>query len=443
MMLCSTRKLLLGVVFVFSVQPQVFAIDLVESYQRAVVEDAEYLAAVSAANAGRELESIAVARLLPNLSVRAHRFENDLNTRNGTGSFNSDYPSTNAVISLSQPLYRPREFAGFRQSQAQVAGVEARLNLAEQDLILRLAQAYFEVALAEEAERAVLAERKAIEIQLAAAKKALVAGQGARTDIDDAKARLDLSEAGLIAAKQRIDHARHILGNMINQDVIVVRRLDPEKMQLSAIDQSDLDEWILRAAEKNPELLEIGAQLEAARSEVDRAKAGHKPTIDLVLQRSYSESDNVTNPNARYLNDQIGIQLNMPIFAGGGVSAEVRKASYALEEAKSKYDAGRRALSAEVRKEFNAVLEGIQKIHAYEQALKSADQAVISNEKGVLAGLRTRVDVLDASQERANVRLELEKERVKYVLSRLRLQSFAGDLSEHVVEQVNAWLVRP
>jgi outer membrane protein/protease secretion system outer membrane protein len=436
------KKLPFAFVAVFLAQTQAFAIDLLQSYERALVEDAQYLAALSAADAGRELESIAVARLLPNLSVRAHRFENDLNTRNGSRSFNSDYPSTNAVISLSQPLYRPREFAGYRQSLAQVAGVEARLDLAEQDLVLRLTQAYFEIVLANEAEQAVIAEQKAIEIQLAAAKKALVAGQGTRTDIDDAQARLDLSEAKLIAARQRIDHARHILGNMINQDIVNVSALDPIKMLLTKIEQSDLDEWIERAVQANPELNEISAQQEAARSEVDRAKAGHKPTVDLILQRSYSESDNVTNPNTRYLNNQIGIQLSMPIFAGGGVSAEVRKASHAWEEAKSKYEAARRTLSAEVRKEFQAVIEGVQKIHAYEQALKSAEQAVISNEKGVLAGLRSRVDVLDASQERANVRLELEKERVKYVLARMRLRALAGELTQADVEELNSWLAR-
>jgi outer membrane protein/protease secretion system outer membrane protein len=182
------------------------------------------------------------------------------------------------------------------------------------------------------------------------------------------------------------------------------------------------------------------ARGEVSQFDVEKARAGHKPTLDLLLQHSLNENDNVTNPNARYINNQVGVQFALPIYGGGYVSAQVRQARASKLEADLLYEAARRKLGAQVRKEFQGMVEGISKIQALEQAERSANQAVISNEKGVLAGARSRLDILNAEQQRSNIRLQLAHERLNYVMARLRLAGLGGKLNQDEIAAVNQWL---
>ncbi len=421
------------------------ALDLLESYQAALNEDADYQAARAAANAGREALPMARAQLLPNLSANATRMQNDLTTEtlNLAGqpsTLNSKYPSTNYALTLRQPLYRPAQYAGYLQAIARVASSEASFDKAGQDLAVRVAGAYFNVLLAEETLRQVESQQVAIVGQLAASKRALEAGQGTRTDIDDAQARLDLNRAKLLGARQQIDQARHELQILVNRPVDNLRPLDKQRLELHSLHPTVLTDWIERAALASPELRDMKARVEAARHETARAQAGHKPTLDLIVQRTISASDNVTNPNSRFNNSQIGVQLAVPLFAGGFVSAQLRQAQAALDEAEQRHESVRRKLAAQVRKEYQGVQEGILKVQALTLAEYSADQAVISNEKGFLAGTRSRIDILNAGETRGNVRLELARERLLYAMSRARLLALCGELNEAAIAGMNRWL---
>lgn len=434
----------LGVVTLLCVASPAWALDLLESYDAASSEDAEYRAARAAAEGGRELIPLARAQLLPNISISAARMQNDLttHTRNMLGqpvSFDSQYVSKNYVLSLRQPLYRPQLYSGYLQAVARVEGIEAIFDKAGQDLGVRVTAAYLNVLLAEEGLRQVESQRAAIEAQLAAAQRALVAGQGTRTDIDDAQARLDLNRARHLGARQQIDQARHELETLINRQVGLLRPLNGQRLDLRVPHSEVLEEWIARAESASPELRDARARVETARHEVERARGGHKPTLDLILQRSMSASDNVTNPNNRYDNSQVGVQVVIPLFAGGYVSAQVRQALAALDEAEERYEAARRKIAIQVRKEFQGIQEGILKIRALEIAEQSANQSVLSNEKGYLAGTRSRLDVLNAEEARSNTRLELARERLLFVMSRARLLSLCGALDRGTIAEMNLW----
>jgi len=390
---------------------------------------------------------MARAQLLPNLAFSWTRFENDLTsqTRNIFGqpsTTESTYPSKNVALTLRQPLYRPFHYAGYRQAQARAEGVEAGFEKARQDLGARVVAAYLNVLLAEAAQGQVAAEARAIEATLAAAVRALDVGQGTRTERDDLQARLDMNRAQQLKVRQQIDQARHELAILINRPADTLRLPAQWGDAPGDLETGELARWIEKAQEVNPELRELQARVEAARHEVARARAGHKPTLDLIAQRILQESDNVANPNSRYDNTQVGLQLNLPLFAGGYVDAQVRQALAFLAESEQRLESARRRLATQVRREFQSVQEGMLRIQALDQAERSARELVRSSEKSHLAGIRSRLDILDAEQKSASARFELARERLGFVMAHARLLGLTGGLDHDAVERMNRWLMR-
>jgi protease secretion system outer membrane protein len=184
-------------------------------------------------------------------------------------------------------------------------------------------------------------------------------------------------------------------------------------------------------------LRSLQAQLEAAREEVAKASAGHTPTLDAIAQWSRSKSENVTNTTNRYTNALVGLQLNVPIFQGGYVNAQVRQALALQERASQALEAGRRDLGMRVYKEFRGVTENVPKIKALELAQKSAIQLVTSNSKSFQGGSRTVVDVLNAEQQRTAVQRDLAQARYVYLISKLRLLALVGSADQNAVVSIN------
>jgi hypothetical protein len=269
------------------------------------------------------------------------------------------------------------------------------------------------------------------------------AGQGTRTDIDDAQARLDLKRAEILSAEQEVAQARHELEILINAPVESLAAIDTSRLRLTSPQPNSLGGWTAKVEAGSPELTSLEAQRRTAELEIKRAWAGHKPTADIILQRSISSSDNVVNPGARYINNQLGVQVAVPLFAGGYVNAQVMQATARLSEVESRAEAARRKLATAVRREFQAVQDGIRRVGALELAERSAAQALLSNEKGFEAGTRTRVDILDAEQKLSEARLNLAQERLIYAISHLRLRALGGDLGVESISQVNDWLETP
>lgn len=421
---------------------QVCALDFLQSYQAALAEDAEFRAAQAQVDADREIVPMALALLYPNVSSNASNYRNDLTTKNKSTSNDSVYPSSSFALTLRQPLYRPAQYAGYQQSKAKLQGIEANLDKARQDAALRVSNAYFTVLLAQESLLVVLSQKNAITTELNAASKALAAGTGTRTDIDDARARLDINQALEISARQYIEQARHQLSILINRPIEKIHLLRPDRLPLHSMEPDSLDHWLDRAESASPDINRLRSDVEAARLSLEQAKAGHLPTVDLIVQHSRSASDNPANPDLRYINNQVGVMASVPLFAGGYVSAQVRSAAASLLGSEERLLATRRKLTAEVRRLFHAVKEGVAKIKALEQAERSAEQVVLSSQKGFRAGTRTRLDILNAEQQRSQTRLDLAKERINFVLARLQLLALSGDLNEVEISRVNSWLAQ-
>lgn len=423
-----------------------WALDLREAYDAAYANDATIRAARAGAQATRERLPQARAQRLPNVSASATRNYNDLSstTQRPLGQpplqEKNHYYSGSKTLSVRQPLYRPYLGALVRQAKAQVAGADAQLENDEQALAVRVGETYFDALLAREQRALIAAQKATYTTQLDAADKRLRAGAGTRTDIDEAQARLDLALAEELEVQQNEEFTRHRLEVLTGQPVDSLSTLDVEGFMAQAPTPSTVQEWIERAEHHSAELQALRAQLEVATQEIEKAQSAHLPTLDAVAQWSRTSSDSVTSVNSRYDNKTIGLQLNVPLYAGGYVTSTVREAVASQERAREQLEAARRELALRVHREFRGMTEGVLRIHALEQAVRSGEQAVLSNRKSFEAGIRTTLDVLNAEQQKTQALRDLAQARYLYLVSRLRLQSLAGQDQLSNIAQANSAL---
>lgn len=423
-----------------------FADDLIGLYREAVIADATFLAIQADTAAQRELLPQARAQLLPNLSFSGSKSKNRTDQTSqglfGQTTNEYDYDSHNYALSLRQPLFRPYSIAAYIQAQAQVQGADATLERAVQDVAVRVGSAYFDVLLAQSEVDVNKAQQEAYAAQLAYTDKAFAAGAGTRTDIDEARSRLDLAKAQALELQHRLEYMQDALKALVNRPLTPLALLDPERLELARPTPARLEAWVAEAEAVNPQLKALRANVEAAENEIWKARSGHLPTVDLVLQRSKSESENNTSIGNKYDTKMVGVQLNIPIFSGGYVNSTVRQAHATLERQRQQLEATRREISLEVKREFDTATQGVQWVKAYEQAVQSAEQTLYSTKKGFQAGKRNSLDILNAEQNLAAARRDLNRGRYQYVLARLKLLSLVGRLDDAEISRFNSWLTQ-
>ena len=422
-----------------------WSLDLMQAYQAALAEDARIRAARAARDSAIERLPQARAQLLPNIAINLGRNKNDIDRTQETVlgqdiEFNEQYFSYNQTLQLRQPLFRMPLFAGLRQAGFVVEDAEATLERELQDLGSRVTGAYMEVLLAQDALELVLKQKAVTTTQLDAAQKSLQAGFGTRTDIDEAQARLDMNTAEELSARQNVDFTRRQLEILINQPVDSLAMVDTARMPLLPPEPADVAEWIRRAEESSPEVRAMQARLDAAKAEIAKARGGHYPTVDAIAQISKSGSENVTSPRSSYTNHLIGVQVNIPLFAGGYINSTVRQAIAEQVRAEENLEATRRDLAVRVHREHRGVTEGVQRVKALEQAVRSAAQLVTSSKRSFEAGSRTMVDVLNAEQQLQVTLRDLAEARYVYLLSRVRLRALVGMDRAQSIGEVNGWL---
>ena len=423
-----------------------WSLDLRQAYEAAVTHDATTRAARAQADAQRERLPQALAQRRPQLALSATRNYNDLTTRSADPGgqarrWHNDYYSGNQALTVRQALYRPVLAAQVEQARAQVEDSEALRERDEQALVLRVGEAYFDALLARD-QVALLQVQKASHLsQLDAARKSFAAGAGARTDIDEVQSRLDLTLAQELEVAQHVEFTQRRLEVLTGQGAAVLAGLDVQRFAPAPPALPPLEHWIARAESASPELQALRAQREAAQLEVRKAEAGHLPTLDAVAQWSRSQSDSVTSIHSRHAHRSVGLQLNVPLYAGGAVSSQVRQALAAEERAREALEATRRDLGVRVHQEWRTVTEGVLRVRALEQAVRSAQQALHSNRKSLQAGTRTTLDVLQAEQQHTTALRDLAQARYRYLLGQLNLGSLVGENREGNIAQVNGWLV--
>lgn len=414
-------------------------LDLSKSYELALQNDKQLKAAKARSDAGREATPQAIAQVLPNISFSgSYGQTSQVRSLEGFTTPTQSYGSAQYSLVLRQPLFRPYLVSQLGQAAARVTSAEAQYDTNFQDVGLRVVTTYFEALFARDSLDLIVNQRQTYETQLRAAKLAFAAGTGTRTDIDDIQARIDMLIADEIAARQSIDASKLHLENFVGERIDSLVALDPRSFNAEAHDPGLLQKWVDRASTNSPNLRMLKANAEAARSSVDMAKAGHLPTFDFVAQSAYSRGDsNNTFPATENSTGYVGVQMSLPIFAGGGVNSQVRQSIALADEARESYEYALQDLRLKVQQQFDAVNSGISRVRALERALVSANQNVTSNIKGVQAGTRTTLDVLTVEQQRLQTQVDLAKARYQTLVSYSTLLSYTGDLDAEQVDRLN------
>ena len=425
---------------------QTATMDLKQVYQAALEQDSSIRASRATADSGRERLPQARAALLPQINASAGRNNNNLNSTapnilGDLSTTNDKYASDNKAIQLRQPLMNMQRWLQFEQAKSIVVEAEANLERDLQSLVVRVAGAYFETLMADEQLELVLAQKTTYTALVDAAKKGLAAGSGTRTDIDDAQSRLDMSLAQELEARQNQDLTRRQLQLLVNQPVERIAKLNVSALKLALPEPANLNAWTEKAEQASPEIKAMQARLDQARREVSKSQAGHLPTLDAVAQWSNSGSENITRINSRYENKSIGVQLNIPIYSGGYVNSTIRQAVAEQTRAEETLEALRRDLGVRVHKEYRGVSEGVMRVRALEQAVRSAEQMMKSTQMSLKAGSRTQLDVLNAQQQYTLALRDLAQARFVYLMSKVKLAALVGDDAVASVDEVNASLL--
>jgi protease secretion system outer membrane protein len=420
-----------------------WAIDLMQVYQLALVQDSTLKAAVAANLSAQERVPQAMSQLLPNVSFSAGLNANDLTRTQGGSDAQSDrYNSDNQTLGIRQTIFRRPLTLGLTQAGFLARDAQAVLETETQNLGVRVTGAYLEALLAKDQLDLVMVQISAISTQLDAAKKSLAQGAGVRTDVDEAQARLDLALAQELEARQQVALTRRQVEVLINRPYDQLQALDAQRMVLTPPGQS-LDAWVQLAYERSPEIQALKARLEAARLEIDKSRAGHLPTLDALAQVVRSGSENVNFPSSSYTNRVIGVQLNVPIYAGGVVNSTVRQATAEATRAEELLEAAKRDLSVRIHREYRGVTEGILKVQGLETAVRSAEQLVESSKRSYAGGTRTILDVFNAQQQRQTAKRDLSTARYTYMISIVRLNALSGGDKTEALVKLNSWLTQP
>jgi outer membrane protein len=330
----------------------------------------------------------------------------------------------------------------YQQSQFQVLQAEAQFSQATQDLIVRVAQAYFDVLAARDNIEFIVANKAAIQEQLAQAKRNFEVGTATITDTNEAQARYDLAVAQEIAGQNALLVAQRNLQQITAQPPDALTPLRTQ-LVIQMPRPANQDEWANGARANNFTVRANEAVLEIADREIGRQRAGHYPTLDVVA--SAQENTNGTlatglNTRSEVTQNAIGLQLNVPIYAGGSVMSKTREAVALKEKARQDLEASRRAAEFNAQQAYLNVTNGLAQVKALEQALVSSETALQSNRVGYEVGVRINIDVLNAQQQVFQTKRDLARSRYDTIVNGLKLKAAAGALSEADVEDVNRLL---
>ena len=422
--------------------PAAQAQNLVELYRSARDYDAAYQSSRSLYEANLAKADQAKAGILPSAGlssgVTRTNFEinNPVNTR--------DFTTQSATLNASQPLYRPGNWATYEQGKRQIELSEAQLQAAEQDLIVRTSQTYFDVLAAQDTLAFVRAQKAAVAEQLASAKRNFEVGTSTITDTREAQARYDLVIAQEIAAENDLRVKKITLDQLVGKtDAQPNGLLLP--LVLPPLQPKDVAAWVRQSEELHPTVRQALANLEVAKLEIDKAEAGHKPTLDLTasygVQRNPSGST-LTTLNSRVNTTTVGLALNLPLFAGFATQNRIRETLSLEEKARSDLEGAKRGVALGTRTAFFGVLSGQGQVKALEAAEASSQSALDANKLGYQVGVRINIDVLNAQSQLFQTKRDLAVARYNVLIGGLKLRQANGTLTPEDLLLINSLLMR-
>jgi outer membrane protein len=426
--------------------PAAWSSDLLTVYKDAVANDAVYASARYALAAGQEKYPQGLATLLPTISGAASTQANDANIASratGATPIPRFFNTSGYSITLSQPLFRWQNWQTYEQGKLLVAQSEAAFAQAGQDLIVRTAQAYFDVLAAADSLTVSTAAKTAISEQLAQAKRNFEVGTSTIVDTHEAQSRYDLAVAQEISARNDLETKRTALQQLVGKPVGDLFKLRGD-VQIPPPQPAVLDKWVEASEANNYSVRAQDFAAAAAKRTIEIQRAGHYPTLDLTASRTLNSqtastlaatgTDNTVNA--------IGVTLAIPLYSGGAVNSRVREAVANEEKAKADLENLKRTAAQNARQFYLAVTNGLAQVRAFEAAQVSSQSSLDSNKLGYEVGVRINIDVLNAQQQLYTTRASLSKARYDTIVNGFRLKAAAGSLKEEDVAAINALLAR-
>ena len=410
-------------------------------YQAARAYDASYLSARALAESAQYKAAQADALRWPSASLTGtvSMVENNLPNRNNTSLSNQTL-----AVGGSYPLYNRANAATMSQAQRGLEVSQADLELAEQDLIVRVAQAYFDVLAATDTLAAAQTGKKAISEQLASAKRNFEVGTATITDTREAQARFDLATARELVADNDLRTKRTVLDQLVGRAAVEPRGLALHVVLLPVTPASP-DEWVTAADDRHPSIRKARLAQELARLETDKARAGHLPTVNLVanLQNSNNRGTAVTDvfgTQGHTTTANVGVQLSLPLFAGYAVQNRVKETLVLEDKARNDVDAARRGVALGTRSAFLGVQSLQAQVKALEAAEASTKLALEATQLGYKVGVRVNLDVLNAQSQLFDTQRDLAKARYDVIVTGLKLRQASGQLRPLDVQAIDTQL---
>ena len=418
---------------------------LVDIYHQALAHDPTLASALSANKAAQEIIEQGKALYLPtvNFNASANTTQSDiryLNSKTPPGT--SGYENYRIEVEARQPIYRKQNLVQIDQAYTQVSLADKQYHLSQQDLILRATQAYFDVLIAQDKIDLIKAQNVAVISQLEQAKATFEVGTSTITDVNEAQAKYDLIVAQEIGAVNEYEIAKRSIEAITGEMPAKLATVKPT-VQVNNLSQN-MKDWQQVAVQNNLNIQIQQDNLKLAEQEVQRTEAGHLPTLDAVA----SVSDSYSNGSASVFssgNDlksaTIGVELQIPLYAGGSITSKARQAVLNKQKALDDIDIARRKVDLETQRAYLNLNTSIAQVKALEQALTSAKSQLDSTKLGSEVGVRTTVDVLNAQQQYFSAKRDLLQARYSYLVNIIRLKVASGLVSEPDVEDINQQLV--
>lgn len=411
------------------------AMGLMEAYAAALANDSVYRAALHDNEAGQQYKIIGRANLLPNVSASYayNRVNSDIAT---TGiDLTRNYNSENGAIQIRQPIVNLEGWARYREGNLQTNLSDKQLAASKQELIKRFFGLYANAKYAEDLLALSIANRDALKNQEEANQLMSAKGEGTKTALVESQAQLSLAEAQVLEAQDSVADARNELAVMLGKEVTSLDALN-DSFAIQPLAQADFEAWKSVALDHNPEIAAQRENVALAYQEIQRNRAGHMPRLDAVASISSSKSDSTSTFNQKIDNQSIGLQLNVPIYAGGSVSALTTQAEASYQKAQADLETKTNAVLVDLRKQHSMVLSSGLKIDAFKQSVAAAELLIIATKKSQLGGVRTNLDLLDARKHLFEAKRDLSSARYNYLVALINLKKAAGTLTVADIEKI-------
>lgn len=428
---------------------QAGAVTLQQAYEAALKNDPTYRMSFYEKESSKENRVIGRSYLLPSVSASygVSRNNADVDTLQenylGLGipvrvPSHPHYISRSAVVQVRQPILNLDGIARYRQGKVTAAQGEAAFEASTDEVAVRVVSAYMDVLFADDQVALSQVARDMYVEQMHVNDRLFEKGEGTKTDMLETQARLDLAEAQLTEAKDNAVAARETLAGIIGMDPGPLDKLG-QTFRPATVQPGTFEEWEKTARANNKELAAARLAVENARLEIDKNRAGHYPRVDMVAAYSKGDAESINTYTQNTLNRTIGVQVNIPIYQGGAISATTRQSAAAYGRAQSDLDARTSKVLVELRKAHSLVQSSVHKIEALEKAVVSGKLLMTATEQSIKGGVRINLDLLNAQQQLYTSQRDLAQARYSYLIGLLRLRAAAGTLDGNSVREVAAY----